>query len=81
MTWVPCHLDVQRPQVKDGGNVLQIWRVAARIQSTYPARNLTHAHVQDFAISDAMLLAILKAYVPQHVNKQHTIGSYVFTYT
>jgi hypothetical protein len=29
--WVPCHLGMARPQVADGGDGLQIWRVAANI--------------------------------------------------
>jgi hypothetical protein len=29
--WVPCHHGVARPQVADGGDGLQIWRVAANI--------------------------------------------------
>jgi hypothetical protein len=29
--WVLCHHGVARPQVADGGNGLQIWRVAANI--------------------------------------------------
>jgi len=29
--WVPCHYGVARPQVADGGEGLQIWRVAANI--------------------------------------------------
>jgi len=32
-------------------------------------------------MSDELLLAILKAFVPQQVNKQQTIGFHVFTYT
>jgi hypothetical protein len=28
---VPCHHGMERPQVADGGNGLQIWRVAANI--------------------------------------------------
>jgi hypothetical protein len=43
------------------------------VQSTchekIPARNYIYAHEQDFAMSDDLLLAILKAFVPQ-VNKQ-----------
>jgi hypothetical protein len=27
--WVPCHQGMARPQVADGGDRLQIWRVAA----------------------------------------------------
>jgi hypothetical protein len=27
--WVPCHHGMARPQVADGGDGLQIWRVAA----------------------------------------------------
>jgi hypothetical protein len=29
--WVPCHNSMARPQVADGGNSLQIWKVAANI--------------------------------------------------
>jgi hypothetical protein len=29
--WVPCHHGMVRPQVADGGNALQVWRVAANI--------------------------------------------------
>jgi hypothetical protein len=29
--WVPCHHGMARPQVADGGNGLQLWRVAANI--------------------------------------------------
>jgi hypothetical protein len=29
--WVPCHYGMARPQVADGGDALQFWRVAANI--------------------------------------------------
>jgi hypothetical protein len=29
--WVPCHHGMARPQVADGGDGLQMWRVAANI--------------------------------------------------
>jgi hypothetical protein len=29
--WVPCHHDMARPQVADGGDGLQEWRVAANV--------------------------------------------------
>jgi hypothetical protein len=29
--WVPCHHGMARPQVADGGDGLQIWRVSANI--------------------------------------------------
>jgi hypothetical protein len=29
--WVPCHHGMARPQVADGGEGLQIWRVAANM--------------------------------------------------
>jgi hypothetical protein len=29
--WVPCHHDMARPQVADGGDTLQFWRAAANI--------------------------------------------------
>jgi hypothetical protein len=31
--WVPCHHGMARPQVADGGDGLQIWRVAANISN------------------------------------------------
>jgi hypothetical protein len=44
-----------------------------------PTRNSIYAHAQDFAMSGELLLAILKAFVPE-VNKQQIIGFRVFTY-
>jgi hypothetical protein len=29
--WVPCHHSMARPQVADGGNTHEVWRVAANI--------------------------------------------------
>jgi hypothetical protein len=29
--WVPFHHGMERPQVVDGGDALQVWRVAANI--------------------------------------------------
>jgi hypothetical protein len=29
--WVPCHHGIERPQVADGEDSLQIWRVAANV--------------------------------------------------
>jgi hypothetical protein len=40
--WVTCHHGMARPQVADGGEGLQIWRVAANIlnkQSRQPTRD------------------------------------------
>jgi hypothetical protein len=37
-----------------------------------------YAHAQDFAASDELLLAILKAFIPQLLNKQQTVGFHVF---
>jgi hypothetical protein len=31
LRWVPCHHGMARPQVTDGGDGFQIWRVAANI--------------------------------------------------
>jgi hypothetical protein len=41
----------------------------------------TCAHAQDFAASDKLLLAILKAFVLHPLNKQQAICFRVFTYT
>jgi hypothetical protein len=47
-------------------------------QEKIPARNAMYAQEQDFAASDDLLLAILKAFIPQLLNKQQTIGFHVF---
>jgi hypothetical protein len=44
------------------------------VHEKIPARNWIHAHAQDFVMSDELLLAIPKAFVPL-VNKQLTTGS------
>jgi hypothetical protein len=55
------------------------WRVKGLLyftlyQEKIPARNAINAHAQDFAASDELLLAILKAFIPQPLNKQRTSG-------
>jgi hypothetical protein len=42
------------------------------------ARNAIYAHAQDFSAGDELLLAILKAFIPQELNKQQTIGFHMF---
>jgi hypothetical protein len=53
-----------------------------QVQSAYeekiPDRNGIYAHAQDFAASDELLLAIMKVFIPQPLNKQQTIGFHVF---
>jgi hypothetical protein len=53
------------------------------VQSTnhkkIPARNFIYVHAQHYAMSDELLLAILKAFVPQV--KRQTIGFHMFKYT
>jgi hypothetical protein len=49
-------------------------------QEKIPARNYIYAHALDFAVSDELLLAILKAFIPEPLNRQ-TIGFHVFAYT
>jgi hypothetical protein len=50
-------------------------------QEKIPAKNSIEACVQHFIMSDELLLAILKAFIPQPLNKQQTIGFHLFTYT
>jgi hypothetical protein len=59
------------------------WFVSqGQLQSAYqeklPAMNAIYAHAQDFLTSDELLLAILKAFIPQPLNKQQTIFFHVF---
>jgi hypothetical protein len=50
--------------------------VLSTYQKKIPARNAIYA--QDFSAGDELLLAILKAFIPQPLNKQRTIGFRVF---
>jgi hypothetical protein len=43
-----------------------------------PCWESIYAHAQDFAVSDELLLTILKAFVPQPLNEQQTTGFHVF---
>jgi hypothetical protein len=47
-------------------------------QEKIPARNAIYAHAQDIAAGDELLLAILKAFIPQPLNKQQTKVFHVF---
>jgi hypothetical protein len=53
-------------------------RILSAYQEKIPARNATYAHAQDFSAGDELLLAILKAFIPQSLNKQRTIVFHVF---
>jgi hypothetical protein len=46
-------------------------------QEKIPSRNAIYVHAQDFIASDELLLAILKAFIPQQLNKQRTTGFHV----
>jgi hypothetical protein len=47
-------------------------------QEKIPARNAIYAHAQDIAAGDELLLAILKEFIPQPLNKQQTKVFHVF---
>jgi hypothetical protein len=47
-------------------------------QEKIPARNAIYAHAQDFSAGDELLLAILKAFIPQPLNNQQTKVFHVF---
>jgi hypothetical protein len=49
-----------------------------RYQDKIPARNAKYAHAQDFAAGDVLLQTILKALIPQPLNKQQTKVFHVF---
>jgi hypothetical protein len=54
------------------------WQLLSAYQEKIPARNAIYAHAQDFAASDELLVAILKAFILQPLNRQQTIGFHVF---
>jgi hypothetical protein len=65
-----------------GGPDVDVKVMLGNVQSAYrekiPARKAIYAHAQDFSAGDVLLLAILKAFIPQPLNKQRTIGFHVF---
>jgi hypothetical protein len=52
--------------------------ILSAYQEKIPAGNAIYAHAQDFAASDELLLAILKAFIPLPLNKQQTKVFHVF---
>jgi hypothetical protein len=42
LKWVPCHNDMVQPQVADGGDGLQIRKVAANILNTQITKSCHH---------------------------------------
>jgi hypothetical protein len=62
------------PQIKLGLSSHQSVCVCVCVLSAYqekiPARIAIYAHAQDFSAGDELLLAILKAFIPQPLNKQ-----------
>jgi hypothetical protein len=53
-------------------------RVLSAYKEKIPARNAIYAHAQDFSADDKLVLAILKAFIPQPLNKQQTTDFHVF---
>jgi hypothetical protein len=53
-------------------------KLLSAYQEKFPARNAIYAHAQDFSAGDVLLLAILKAFIPQPLNKQQTKLFHVF---
>jgi hypothetical protein len=52
--------------------------VLSAYQEKIPARNGIYAHAQDFLASDELLLSILKAFIPQSLNKRQTKVFHLF---
>jgi hypothetical protein len=52
--------------------------VLSAYQEKIHSRNAIYAHAQDFAASDQLLPAILKAFIPHPLNKQQTKVFHVF---
>jgi hypothetical protein len=52
--------------------------VLSAYQEKIPARSAIYAHAQDFSAGDELLRTILKAFIPQPLNKQRTKVFHVF---
>jgi hypothetical protein len=65
-------------QQKDVGNAVSQHKLLSAYQEKIPARNVIYAHAQDFSAADVLLQAILKAFIPQPLNKQQTKVFHVF---
>jgi hypothetical protein len=63
---------------KDHTQNCQCTQLLSAFHEKVPARNVIYVHAQDVAVSDELLLAILKTFIPQTLNKQQTIGFRVF---
>jgi hypothetical protein len=80
--WVPTKLVLLRLKISDycilelvllGSHfVHHLVFLLSAYQEKIPARNEIYAHAQDFAVGDVLLQAILKAFIPQPLNKQQT---------
>jgi hypothetical protein len=66
-----------RISTEDGVLELVI-HVQSAYQEKIPATNAIYAHAQDFSAGDELLLAILKAFIPQPLTKQQTKVFHVF---
>jgi hypothetical protein len=73
---VRCHTAKLEPNRRV--SIYDVPLLLSAYQDKIPARNTIYAHAQDFAASDELLLAILKAFIPQPLNKQQTIGFHMF---
>jgi hypothetical protein len=58
--------------------MMQQQHVQSAYQEKIRARNAIYAHAQDLSAGDELLLAILKAFIPQPLNKQRTNVFHVF---
>jgi hypothetical protein len=59
-------------------NKVQKVEILSAYKEKIPARNAIYAHAQDFSAGGQLILAIPKAFIPQPLNKQQTIGFNVF---
>jgi hypothetical protein len=63
----------------EDGSMFSKTFVQFAFQVKVPARNSIYMHPQDFTVSDELILTILKAFVPQPLNKQQRMGDVRFS--
>jgi hypothetical protein len=70
--WVPCHHGMARPQVADGGDGLQVWRVAANILNKQ-SRRADKEWYSSFIYEDVLRLTLYVLFVGEGLKEKNWV--------